>query len=141
VTAEVDAPPPPLPQISQPFGDVSLQDPIHFAHGSAVISDASAELIRYVGEVVANSPAVRHVVIIGYASQEGSDAYNATLSMNRALNVFKALVAAGAKPQNLSINGRGETPQDAGRDRGLDRRVELQVLWSRNVQPLAQATP
>jgi outer membrane protein OmpA-like peptidoglycan-associated protein len=50
-------------------------------------------------------------VIVGYASEDGSEEYNKVLSENRAENVMNALVEFGVNKDNLTFVGNGETTQ------------------------------
>jgi len=73
------------------------------------------------------------VEIGGHTDTKGSDAYNLKLSNARAASVRSYLVSQGAKPEQLTAVGYGESkllinPETSDDDRELNRRVEFKVI-------------
>lgn len=70
--------------------------------------------------------------IQGHTDSRASDAYNQTLSQNRAKAVYNALKAQGIEASRLSYKGYGETmpevPNDSDENMALNRRVEAKII-------------
>lgn len=109
---------------------VSLASDILFAFGSAELAPAASTRLA---EIVKPVPQGASLKVYGYTDRIGTDAYNLTLSKNRAQAV--AAVIAKARPDlKLDVQGRGKadpvadngTPEnDNPAGRALNRRVEL----------------
>ncbi|MES2719032.1 MAG: OmpA family protein [Pseudomonadota bacterium] len=101
-----------------------------FASGSA---ELQAPMQRTLDTVAGqfNSPLLRgwQLLVVGHADDRGSDTENDTMSLARASNVARHLVARGTDPQRVRSEGRGEREPLATNDRRygreLNRRVEL----------------
>ena len=69
------------------------------------------------------------VTLDGYASAEGTEAYNMTLSKDRANSVKQYLVNAGVSSSSITANGYGEANPVASNSteegRVQNRRVEI----------------
>lgn len=73
-----------------------------------------------------------HFILIGHTDARGNEAYNCTLSTNRALSVKNALLSKGVSPDQIDIIGVGEyllkdklNPQaDQNRRVSITKRVE-----------------
>ena len=94
------------------------------------------------------------VEVQGHTSSEASDAYNLTLSDNRAEAVRQYLIGRGVASERMTVKGYGETTPVADNDteagRELNRRVELKVTsgggteaapTSTETAPAAEAVP
>lgn len=72
------------------------------------------------------------VDVYGHTDSTGSDAYNQTLSENRARVVSDYLVSRGVNPQRIRSTGFGKTQPAASNDtpegRAANRRVELKIV-------------
>lgn len=83
---------------------------VHFMQGSAVIDNASRtalkEFVKGLGDN--NEP---KVIVKGFASEEGSKAFNQTLSLKRAVAVKDALVGFGLRPSQVDATGFGATTE------------------------------
>jgi len=71
--------------------------------------------------------------IYGHTDSTGSDAYNQTLSENRAQSVASYLSAKGVQPARMATRGFGETqlavnPEQTEVDRQANRRVEIRIV-------------
>ncbi len=76
------------------------------------------------------------VEIGGHTDSKGSDAYNQKLSQGRADSVRSYLISQGAKPNQLTAVGYGESrmlinPEMSEDDCELNRRVEFKVVGSK----------
>jgi len=72
-----------------------------------------------------------HLEVIGHTDSVGSEAYNQTLSQNRARVVAQYMAARGIAPSRLMVAGMGERQPIASNDspegRSRNRRVELRI--------------
>lgn len=95
---------------------------------------AVADAIRLLLDEAARLGQPVRVDVIGYASREGSPAFNARVSAQRAERVRDQLVAAGLAPEALSVLGTGSPrfPADASADpdaiRARNRSVGFRVV-------------
>lgn len=105
---------------------------IYFSLGSAEISSQpqTQETLYALADALA-SPSLNnvHIVVRGHTDASGSAVVNARLSRQRAQNVVRFLVAAGAPADRLSAVGRGSSElADAANPFGeRNRRVDLCV--------------
>lgn len=100
--------------------DIIVLPPIQFLFNSATISPTSYAALYDIARVMIQNPEVNWNVI-GYASNEGSDTYNLTLSGNRAKAVVRALVDYGANPDRIKVTAGGVSEEYF--DPSLNRRV------------------
>jgi len=80
-----------------------------------------------------------YVDVLGHTDSTGSDAYNQTLSVNRAQAVANYLTSRGVASARLGVRGFGESAPIASNDsemgRAQNRRVEIKVV------PVTQGQP
>ncbi|MDQ3143587.1 MAG: OmpA family protein [Pseudomonadota bacterium] len=80
-----------------------------------------------------------YVDVLGHTDSTGSDAYNQTLSVNRAQAVANYLSSQGVAGARLGVRGYGESAPIASNDtemgRAQNRRVEIKVV------PVTQGQP
>ncbi len=80
-----------------------------------------------------------YVDVLGHTDSTGSDAYNQTLSVNRAQAVANYLTSRGVASARLGVRGYGESAPIASNDsemgRAQNRRVEIKVV------PVTQGQP
>ena len=80
-----------------------------------------------------------YVDVLGHTDSTGSDAYNQTLSVNRAQAVANYLTSRGVASARLGMRGYGESAPIASNDsemgRAQNRRVEIKVVPVTQVQP------
>jgi outer membrane protein OmpA-like peptidoglycan-associated protein len=114
----------------QPDGSLKLNIPssVTFDTSSYAIKPTFAPVLDQVAQTLAGSPEViAHVV--GHTDSTGSDAYNQTLSVNRAQSVVNYLGTHGVAPQRLSAEGVGSAQPVADNNteagRAQNRRVEI----------------
>lgn len=103
---------------------------IRFDFDKATIRPDSRETLNRLLKAIEARPDAG-LVIEGHTDAEGSDAYNLTLSENRARSVVNWLVAHGVSSGRLTAKGFGESlpvADNARPDgRALNRRVEITV--------------
>ncbi|HEX9705738.1 MAG TPA: OmpA family protein [Gemmatimonadales bacterium] len=80
---------------------------IHFDHDKSDLTDSAKAILNDKVGVFRANPAMR-IVIVGYASEPGSVAYNLALGTRRAEAAKAYLVAQGVDPIRIEIATRGE---------------------------------
>ncbi|TDN66954.1 OmpA family protein [Paraburkholderia sp. BL10I2N1] len=114
----------------QPDGSLKLNIPssVTFDTSSYAIKPTFAPVLDQVGQTLAQSPEV-NAHVVGHTDSTGSDAYNQTLSVNRAQSVVDYLGTHGVAPQRLSAEGLGASQPVADNNteagRAQNRRVEI----------------
>jgi outer membrane protein OmpA-like peptidoglycan-associated protein len=114
----------------QPDGSLKLNIPssVTFDTSSYAIKPTFAPILDQVAQTLAQSPEVI-AQVVGHTDSTGSDAYNQTLSVNRAQSVANYLGTHGVAPQRLSAEGRGSSQPVADNNteagRAQNRRVEI----------------
>jgi len=107
-----------------------MQFTLYFVEGKDELTEESRRLVDNVFAEIARRP-VPDVVVIGHTDRVGSDAFNDTLSRQRAEVVRKALLARAIAPDKVTAIGRGKrepiVPTADGVAEPRNRRVEIQV--------------
>ncbi len=103
---------------------------IYFNVNKATLQEISYEPLNKLVEILNNYPNAK-LTIEGHTDNSGSNAYNMTLSQNRANTVKDYLVSKGIDASRLNAIGFGEekpiTTNNTGEGRTLNRRVELKL--------------
>ena len=103
---------------------------LHFIEGKDEFTDESKKIIDGVFGEIAKRP-VPDVLVIGHTDTVGSDAFNDTLSRQRAEVVRSALLARGIAIDKVVTIGRGKREPIVATADGVaeprNRRVEIQV--------------
>ena len=103
---------------------------LYFVEGKDEFTEESKQLIDRVFAEIAKRP-VPDVVVIGHTDKVGSDAFNDSLSRQRAEVVRAALAARGVAPDKIATIGRGKREPIVATAEGVaearNRRVEIQV--------------
>ncbi len=86
----------------------TLQALIHFADNQAGLSDSARTILDDKVAVFRANPKLR-IVIVGYASQPGTEAYNLKLGTRRAESARSHLVAQGIAEDRIDIETQGES--------------------------------
>jgi OOP family OmpA-OmpF porin len=119
---ETPPPPPPAPKPDYNFSN------IQFEFNSSVLKTDSYPLLDKAAETMKIDPTATFN-LNGYASIEGTEEYNATLSQDRASSVKTYLVNAGVRSTQLTAKGFGTTnpvgDNSTEEGRVLNRRVEI----------------
>ncbi|WP_293946653.1 MULTISPECIES: OmpA family protein [unclassified Sphingobacterium] len=101
--------------------------PIQFEFDSSVLKTSSYSTLDKLAKEVRDNNST--VTLDGYASAEGTEAYNMTLSKDRANSVKQYLVNAGVSSSSITANGYGEANPVASNSteegRVQNRRVEI----------------
>ena len=110
---------------------VNLPDGVTFDVGSATLKPAFRETLDKVAQSLIQYPNSL-VDVYGHTDSTGSDAFNQTLSENRARTVMNYLISKGVPAARLRSQGFGETmpvaenTTEAGRAK--NRRVEIKIV-------------
>jgi len=111
---------------------IVIRDPIEFEFNTSNILPKSLPTLQYVADLLNDNWRIAHLVVEGHASEEGSDAYNYSLSLERSRSIWEALIRAGVHPDRMSFRSMGETvPKTAGADEAAlseNRRVEFKIV-------------
>ncbi len=103
---------------------------LYFVEGKDEFTEASRQEFDAVIGEIAKRP-VPDLLVIGHTDTVGTDAYNDTLSLQRAEVVRKALLARGIAAENIVVIGRGKrepmVATGAGVSEPRNRRVEILV--------------
>lgn len=106
---------------------------IQFEYNSAALTETSQEGILMLADFLRMHDDL-HVELGGHTDNVGSEAYNLTLSEQRAEVVRKALVDNGIEEERLSAKGYGASqpiwPNDSEEHRAMNRRTEMKVVES-----------
>lgn len=118
--------------LSQPSASLSVQafakelkHSILFDFDKAELKTEMVKNLERFLETALSGKPVRHVEIIGYADDVGTDAYNLVLSEQRAKTVGVFLKNKGIRVDKIYIEGRGAT--DGGKPKWENRRVEVVI--------------
>lgn len=110
---------------------VNLPDGVTFDVGSATLKPAFRETLDRVADSLIQYPDSL-VDVYGHTDSTGSDAFNQTLSENRARTVMNYLVSKGVPAARLRSQGFGETMPVAdnatAEGRAKNRRVEIKIV-------------
>jgi outer membrane protein OmpA-like peptidoglycan-associated protein len=144
VAVVVETPPPVVPPVvveEEPPPDaiavrredrIEIRDPIQFFVATADIKPESQPTLQAVADIINADGRIKHLVIEGHASEEGSFEYNYELSKSRAESIYKQLILNGVAPDRMSYRGMGETrPKAAGETEEaweVNRRVEFKIV-------------
>ena len=106
---------------------------INFEFDSAVIDTVSsnAELDSIASFMNENKSI--YIEISGYTDDSGDAAHNKELSIERANAVKDALIERGVEDIRMVANGYGESrplvPNDSEKNKALNRRVEIRIIY------------
>ena len=110
---------------------VNLPDGVTFDVGSATLKPEFRATLDKVAESLIQYPNSL-VDVYGHTDSTGSDAFNQTLSENRARTVMNYLISRGVPAARLRSQGFGETMPVASNDtadgRARNRRVEIKIV-------------
>ena len=117
-----------LPTTDTPRGlQVNMAD-VLFAFGKYDLQQAAREALAKFSGIVLAHPGL-HLAVEGYTDSVGSDAFNQTLSEQRAGTVRAYLITQGLDPNSITATGFGKSNPVASNDtpagRQQNRRVEI----------------
>lgn len=108
---------------------IEIREKVFFELDSFGIRSESFPLLREVAQIIMRNPEIRKLRIEGHTDSRGDDAYNLSLSFDRAEAVREFLVAQGVERHRLNAMGYGERqPLAYGEDEeswALNRRVDF----------------
>jgi len=111
--------------------NLKISTDVLFSQNSSALTTTGSEKLADVAAVLKDYPDNR-VVVIGYTSDEGTDAYNMDLSSRRAAVVKNELIRRGVSSHRIEAIGMGESNPVADNDtewgRSQNRRVEIEVF-------------
>ncbi|WP_400262101.1 OmpA family protein [Sphingobacterium sp. SG20118] len=117
----------PEPVVSEFTSSNGYVSPIQFEFDSSVLKTQSYSTLDKVAKEVRDNNS--SITLDGYASAEGTEAYNVSLSKDRANAVKQYLVNAGVASSKITANGYGEANPVASNateeGRVQNRRVEI----------------
>jgi OmpA-OmpF porin, OOP family len=122
----------PVSETYQQFLDAkSVSTPIEFESGKADIKASSEDILRKVGDVLADWPQAK-VEVGGHTDSQGSDKFNKDLSKKRAESVKSWLTShyPAINGGNLSTKGYGESDPIASNDTDAGRAQNRRVTFT-----------
>jgi peptidoglycan-associated lipoprotein len=99
--------PPPSPQGPMSPAQATMEQQIHFSRDRADLSDSARRILDEKLPIFRTNPTMR-IVIVGFASQPGTEAHNMALGLRRAEAAKDYLVSKGVNPSRIEIATRGE---------------------------------
>lgn len=121
-----------------------MSNQLFFERGSSSLSPQGTQKLREIADILNQYPD-SEVLVKGYASAEGSDAGNVSLSERRARNVKNTLVGYGVDDRRIRAMGLGASSPQANNatasGRTENRRVEIEVLPTRTASQQQQQAP
>ncbi len=101
---------------------------VTFAKNQSAIQPQFYQVMNDVATILTRYPKTT-IDIVGHADSDGSDAYNQTLSEQRATSVANYLQGQGVQAVRLAAYGRGESqplvPNTSDANKAINRRVQL----------------
>lgn len=104
---------------------------IFFDFDKSDLKSESFPELNNLADYLKKNNAIR-IEIGGHTDDQGSDAYNNKLSLDRARSVYNYLIDQGITPDRLSYHGYGKTlpiaPNTTEEGRSLNRRTEFKII-------------
>jgi outer membrane protein OmpA-like peptidoglycan-associated protein len=108
---------------------ITMDGSVLFVSGKAELLPIAQNKLNDVAKALNDVDESQKVVIEGHTDSNGDDAFNMTLSQQRADSVRAYLVSRGVKPERITASGKGETQPLATNatpeGRANNRRVEI----------------
>jgi outer membrane protein OmpA-like peptidoglycan-associated protein len=108
---------------------ITLDGSVLFVSGKSELLPIAQKKLDDVAKALNDVDESQKVVIEGHTDSNGDDAFNMTLSQQRADSVRTYLVSRGVKPERITASGKGETQPLATNatpeGRANNRRVEI----------------
>lgn len=120
------------PQARLEGREIIVLRPVHFETNKAVIRPVSYPILNDVANLLRQNQTLLRVRIDGHTDSAGSDAFNLSLSLERAEAVRRYLEGKEIAPRRLTVKGWGERQPVASNvtaeGRARNRRVEFHVI-------------
>ena len=111
--------------------NITFNSALLFKINSSVLSDSAKASLDKVATVFDSYPKT-NILVEGHTDDTGTDAYNMTLSEQRAEAVSSYLESKGVRKKRFTIKWYGESqpkyPNTTEENRALNRRVELAIV-------------
>jgi OmpA-OmpF porin, OOP family len=117
----------------KPFSKINFKNKIIFdgvlfeKNASVINKNFSIKLDNLSKELKSNTS--KHIEILGFTDNQGTESYNLELSEKRAKSVYEYLIEKGINPQILTCSGLGESQPISSNDtkegQKMNRRVEI----------------
>ena len=98
---------PPLVVNNCPTSGDTISDLVHFPFNESALTEFSKNKMETLLKLLTDCPAIT-IKIVAYTDMYGEDNYNDRLSVKRALEVHKYLIAKGVNAKRLNVQGLGE---------------------------------
>jgi len=116
-------------------GLIQIAEPVQFTEGTAMLADASRELLNQVVDILDANPTMK-VHVVGHSDNWGPRAVNLELSKQRAISVRWYLIRQSTNPERMTKRlkaiGRGEAEpiesNGTAVGRARNRRVEFVIV-------------
>jgi outer membrane protein OmpA-like peptidoglycan-associated protein len=112
--------------------NVQIRDGILFDLDRSDLKADALVVLRELKQLVLDEQPFVRILIEGHTDSQGSDAYNITLSLQRANAVSRWLVESGVPQSRLDAKGFGRArpllPNSTAANRAQNRRVEIKVI-------------
>lgn len=109
---------------------------IYFTTNANTFGPRNQRVVGKLAEILkANKQDIKSIHVTGYADSRGEEAFNKTLSEERAKSVMTALEQAGISPLDYQMTGAGEQSDE---DLKRARRVDLELTTVKGVNWLNQ---
>lgn len=122
--------------------NMTFESGLMFEINSAKLSDAYKDDLAAAAAVFDKYPDT-NILVEGHTDDTGAEAYNLSLSEQRAKSVTDHLVANGMDRSRFEVRAYGETqpkyPNDSDANRSKNRRVELAIFANEDMKQQAQA--
>lgn len=120
---------------------INFKDQVLFAYNRYDLSATAQANLDKLKNLLTKYPET-NITVIGHTDAIGSDAFNQTLSENRARSVVNYLTQKGIAGSRLTAVGKGKTDPIATNDtdegRALNRRVEFVIVANEKMRADAQ---
>jgi len=108
---------------------ISLDDLICFDYNKSDLKSDAIDILTEIKKYILDKYNISNIQVEGHTDDKGTDAYNLTLSHNRANAVKNWMVSNGLNADNIIVKGYGETrpayPNDTDENRAKNRRTEI----------------
>ena len=116
---------------SSNYVKIMFRDRMMFASNSSTLQSRAKAKVKKVGTLLANYPQTV-VGVAGFTDNDGSFAYNQTLSQKRASNVGNLLAVNGRPLTKGCSYDKAIVPNNSSKNKALNRRVEVYLYSNQN---------